>query len=303
MSPKVTRFAPSPSGIGLHTGGARTALFNYLAAKSTDGKFVLRIDDTDLSRNTKESEDAIFDAMDWLGLAPDEVWKQSNRLGMYINAAAKMVVSGAARVIDGGAIALIMPADLPTTWNDTIMGDVRITDSDRKLIDGLILIRSDGAPTYHFASMFDDCDMGITNVIRGSDHANNTPKQIAIMHGFARAGLFAGALPDIAFTHLGLIMIKDEDGKKVKLSKRDAAASLMHFRDDGVSAAAMIQFLLRLGWSASDPNFEKTHKIVTLDDAVNLFGEGRMGNSPVMFDAAKLDHLSRLHYRAFEASR
>ena len=277
-----------------HLGTARTALFCYIIAKASGGKFILRIDDTDLARNTPEAEAVIHDALAWLGLTPDAIFKQSDRFDLYRNAANDLVKAGKARIVDGGAIALNTPATMPTSWADTIAGTIPITDTDLKLIDGLILIRSDGNPTYHFASIFDDATMDIDGIVRGNDHTNNTPKQIAILTALAEIGL---NIRPISFTHLGLIMIKDDAGKRKKMSKRDAASSLLDFRDRGVPASAMIQFMLRLGWSASDPNFDKTHKYITLDDAVGLFADGRMGNSPVLFDADKLDNLTRLHVR------
>lgn len=305
----VTRIAPSPTGL-FHLGTARTAYFNWLAARASGGRFILRIDDTDAARNDEAYVNVILDAMAWLGLDYDAVCRQSERAATYANIAKMMLDKGSAYedVTDAGtAIRLRLPDDLPATWDDRITRGIRVTDEDRKLIDGLVLVRSDGTPTYHFASIVDDLSMGVNLVIRGDDHLNNTIKQIAIAKGVhaafrdldegiaALSGKPVEPMPIPEFCHVGLIfMIDPETGKRRKMSKRDKGVSLLEYRDSGYSPDAVLNFLLMLGWAATDANFAKKFKMVTKEDAVNLFlTAGNMKNRPALFDPVLLDTLDR----------
>ena len=275
----ITRIAPSPTGM-FHLGTARTAYFNWLAARASGGKFILRIDDTDTARNSDDAVQVILDSMDWLGLDYDAIFYQSRRTDFYREAAQTLVDHDAARVLDDGAVALNIPK-LGPTWHDTLALDIPITQDVRDKMDPLILMRRDGGgPTYHFASIYDDYMMGVNWIIRGHDHQTNTPKQIAIW----KAG-FSGDFPQVS--HVGLIF---KDGKK--LSKRDNAASLLWYRDQGYQPDAVLSFLLRLGWSPADG---KTPRVITRDQAVEMFlKDGKMrAASRVNYDAQLLSNIQR----------
>lgn len=289
-----TRIAPSPTG-KFHLGTARTAYFNWLAARASGGRFVLRIDDTDDARNNEDYVKVIFDAMDWLGLDYDDVYRQSARKDIYRAMLDDLIKADYAYLDDGAVRLRLAPIKdgIPNPWTDGIVGPVKISDNYYDMIDGLVLWRSDDTPTYHFASVVDDITMDINRVIRGDDHKNNTPKQIAIAVAIGDV-LLDGALPTPAYDHLGLIMV-NKDGKKVKMSKRDDAASLESHRDAGISAKAMLAYLIRLGWGPPhDPKFDQHTPWISKDLALDIFLTGRMKVSPVLFDDAKLRSLNKI---------
>lgn len=288
-----TRFAPSPTGFA-HVGNYRTAYFNYLAARATGGKFFLRIDDTDLNRSDDKYTDVIYDAMNWLGLDFDYAFAQSD-YGYRYNVAIDWLLSNDSAYHDDGCVRLRLPDDMPTSWHDLIAGDIKITDDDLKHIDGLVLRKSDGSPTYNFASVMDDIDCDINLIIRGTDHIPNSAKQIAIWIAIWKAlDTFFAFSPDNGrkvpdFAHVGLITMN-----KKKLSKRDSAASLLDYRDAGIKPEAMLNFMLRLGWSPSDANFDKHTKLITKDMAVDMFfKDGAMRSSPASMDVSRLDWYNR----------
>lgn len=301
--PEVTRIAPSPTGL-FHLGTARTAYINYLAAKSSDGKFILRIDDTDVARNKEEYTQVILDTLDWLGLEPDEIFYQSKRTDIYAKVAESLVESKKAFVADNGAIILKGPTALPETFLDTIAGPIKITETNYEQIrDRTVLVRGGdtiGQPTYQFCSVVDDYYMDICNIIRGVDHITNTPKQIAIWQAVAQDIFDNDATqsswePKVypKFTHMGLIF-KD----KKKLSKRDGAASLLWYKEQGYKPEAVLNFMLILGWSLSVPRNDKAlEKIagspISKDMAIELFPKGTLKASPCNFDMAKLDWLQK----------
>lgn len=272
----TTRVAPSPTG-DFHIGTARTAYFNWLAARASGGRFILRIDDTDLARNNHASIDVIHDCLDWLGLAPDAVYRQSHRRDIYDAAAAKLLDAGLAVRADNGAV--LMKGGAAAPWHDLISGDQLPSAKAHDLARDQVLIKADGMPVYHFASVVDDIDLGVNLVIRGMDHLTNT---------FRHAGLYTAldaAMPD--FAHVGLITM---DGKK--MSKRDAAASLLGYRDDGVDPDAMLNYLLRVGWGPRQD--DKSMKIIDRDRAVSLFlDHGKMRASPAAMDLPKLASFNR----------
>lgn len=277
----TTRIAPSPTG-DMHIGTARTAWFNWLAARASGGKFILRIDDTDKDRNKSESVDVILSVMDWLGLDHDEIHFQSDRFDRYRDVADLLKSTHLAKIADNGAVLLDLPADNMTgmSWNDTISGPQKFTDNIIKDHDrDIVLIRGDGMPTYHFATVVDDMDMGVNWVIRGIDHFTNTFRQSMIGHA-----LSANA-PD--YTHLGLIM-KD----KKKMSKRDDSASMMAYRAAGYDPDGMLDYMTRLGWGESTG---VDRKVITRDDALDIFLNGKMKSKPANFDLRKLDSLDRRH--------
>ncbi len=290
-APHVTRIAPSPTGL-FHIGSARTALFNWLIARSTGGRFVLRIDDTDAARNTPEAVAVIDDAMAWLGLHADLRVRQSDRLSLYRGLASDLVDKGLARR-DGDAVRLHAPT-LPDHWDDTVTGRIPVTDADRKVADGLVLVRSDGMPVYHLASVVDDMALGVTWVVRGNDHMSNTPKQLAIRSALSRLDWDGAASPVPLWTHLGLIM---HGGRKV--SKRDGSASLLDHRDAGVDPAAMGNWLLRLGWGPSGDG--RGDRTIDRDRALAIFVDGgRMRASPAGMDLPLLAALDRKYKGARE---
>ncbi|MBW3243657.1 hypothetical protein KUV57_13375 [Epibacterium sp. DP7N7-1] len=277
----TTRIAPSPTG-DFHIGTARTAYFNWLAARATGGRFILRIDDTDLTRNNDASIGVIHACLDWLGLTPDAVYRQSDRLDLYNDIAAALIRAGRAVRADNGAV--LLSGGAATDWDDVVSGDQSPSDKARDLARDQVLIKADGMPVYHFASVVDDADMGVDLVIRGMDHMTNTFRHTAIYDALGH--------PLPRFAHLGLITLS---GKK--MSKRDAAASLLSYRDAGIDRDAMLNFLLRMGWGPARD--DKSMSIIDRDRAVSLFMDaGRMRSSPAGFDAAKLASFDRKYKAA-----
>lgn len=274
----TTRIAPSPTG-DLHLGTARTAYFNFLAARASRGKFILRVDDTDVERSFDEYVQPIFDTLTWLRLEPDEIYYQSKRKHLYIEHANRLLANGKAHLLDNGAIALNLPDNLPIYWHDNILGDMGISEKDRSLIDGLILIKGDGSPTYHFATAVDDANMHINYVIRGSDHISNTPKHVAIWAALDK--------PIPMMAHVGLIHYK-----KKKMSKRDGAASMLHYMNAGYDPDAVLNFMLRLGWGPIVD--DKSTKMIDKDRAIEMFlNLGKMRAPASNMDLAMLESFDR----------
>jgi nondiscriminating glutamyl-tRNA synthetase len=289
-----TRIAPSPTGL-FHLGTARTAYLCWLAAHASGGEFILRIDDTDVDRNTEEARQVIVDSLEWLGLIPDRVYTQTNRMDFYRMFTESMLQGGGAEKREDGAIMLMPPATMPSSWVDTIAGDIAVTQNVQNQIANTMLVRPDGMPTYNFASIIDDFTTGVNWIIRGHDHISNTPKQIAIWHAIYTGNMQPD--PEIeanpepitirplpGFTHVGLI---HKDGKK--LSKRDAAASLLSYRDAGYNPDAILSFLIRMGWSPKVD--DKSTKIITREQALDLFFEGSLRASAAQFDQKRLDNI------------
>jgi glutamyl-tRNA synthetase len=299
-----TRIAPSPTGT-FHVGTARTALFNWLAARATGGSFLLRIDDTDGERNRPEYVDVILKSMDWLGLDYDDMFYQSKRLPCnYLDPANALVEAGYADRLYNGAVALKWHDWMGGDWHDEIAGQMQITETQRNQIDGwivdkegvknrtrLILLRGGDKldlPTYQFASVVDDYDYNINYIIRGGDHINNTSKQVAIWRALQRLK-DRDNQPIPKFAHVGLIF-KD----KKKMSKRDGAASLLDYRDKDYNPEALFSFLVRLGWSPKIDN--KENSLITRERALKMFlTEGNMRNQNANFDAQKLEYLQRYY--------
>jgi glutamyl-tRNA synthetase len=306
----VTRFAPSPTGY-LHVGGARTALYSWLYAKSKGGEFVLRIEDTDLVRSTDEAKQAILDGMDWLGLHHDKgPYYQTERFDRYNQIIEELLEKGLAykcfmSVAELDAIREEQEKNgekprYPGTWrdrtdhpegqpfvirfknplegdvviNDHIRGEIRISNTE---LDDLIIKRTDGAPTYNFCVVVDDWDMGITHVVRGEDHINNTPRQINILNALA------APIPEYA--HVSMIL--GDDGKK--LSKRHGAVSVMQYRDDGYLPKAVLNYLVRLGWSHGD------QEIFSVEEMIEHFSLDSISKSASAFNTEKLNWLNE-HY-------
>ena len=305
-----TRFAPSPTGY-LHVGGARTALFSWLYARKHGGTFILRIEDTDLERSTPESVDAILQGMAWLGLAYDEgPFYQTQRFDRYKAVIQQMLAAGQAYHCycskerleslrtgqmarkekpryDGqcrggvespvGVAPVVRfknPQDGTAVVDDLIRGRVVFQNTE---LDDLIIARSDGTPTYNFTVVVDDMDMEVSHVIRGDDHLNNTPRQINLLKALK-------ATPP-AYAHVPMIL--GPDGSR--LSKRHGAVSVMQYRDDGFLPEALLNYLVRLGWSHGD------QEIFTLDEMVALFEVSKVHSSAAAFNPDKLLWLNQ-HY-------
>jgi glutamyl-tRNA synthetase len=317
-SPVRVRFAPSPTG-HLHVGGARTALFNWLHARHQGGVFILRIEDTDRSRSTEENIESIVDALRWLGLDWDEGpptpgYRQTERLPLYREHAERLVAAGRAyycdcppemleaqrkaaearketfrysgrcrdRGLTAGALRLRIPDEGQTVVDDLIHGAVTF---EHQQLDDWILVRTDGTPTYNFCVVVDDVTMRITDVIRGNDHLSNTPKQVLCYEALG--------YPVPRFAHVSMILGADRS----RLSKRHGAASVQAFRDDGILADAMVNYLARLGWSHGD------REIFTRQQLVELFDIKDVSSSGAVFDRTKLEWLSQEFMKAMDGAR
>jgi glutamyl-tRNA synthetase len=302
-----TRFAPSPTG-DLHIGGARTALFNWLLGRHEKGVFILRIEDTDVARSTQESIQVILDAMTWLGMDWDEgPYYQSQRISYYQEAAEKLLKEGKAyrcyctseeletkreAALKAGikpkydrtclnrkspppgkpsAIRFLSPNEGKTVVEDLIQGHVEFDNTE---LDDLIILRSDGLPTYNFSVVVDDTTMGITHVIRGNDHLNNTPRQIQIYQALG--------YPIPKFGHVPMILGPD----KKKLSKRHGAQSVMEYKQLGYLPQAVVNYLVRLGWSHGD------QEEFTREELIEKFGLEAVGKSAAAVNPGKLDWLN-----------
>jgi glutamyl-tRNA synthetase len=269
--------APSPTGF-LHIGGVRTFLFNWLFARQQKGQNLLRIENTDTSREVAEAFDQIKDSLSWLGIEWDEEPTfQLDRMDDCRRVAEQLVAEGKAYENEG-AIRFRMPDEGVTAWDDVVRGRVEVAN---ETIEDLVLVRSDGRPTYNFASPMEDVWDGITHVIRGDDHISNTPKQILIIRAVG------GDVP--VYAHVPNIF--GSDGKK--LSKRHGAVGVDEFRDAGYLPETMVNFLALLGWA---PDGETT--IMSRDELVERFSLERVSSSPAQFDYAKLDWMNGVYLRA-----
>ena len=276
MSVRV-RMAPSPTGL-VHIGNVRTALFNWLFARQEGGEFHLRIENTDTSREVAEAVEQIQESLRWLGLDWDgEVTFQLDRMDDCRRLAEQLVTDGKAYE-DEGAIRFRMPDEGTTGWDDVVRGRVEIPN---ETIEDLVLVRSDGRPTYNFASPMEDVWDGITHVIRGEDHISNTPKQINIIRAVGADVPVYAHVPNVNGT----------DNKK--LSKRHGAVTVREFRDAGYIPPALMNFLALLGWA---PDGETT--IMSPEELVARFDLGRVQPSPAAFDYQKLDWMNGVYLRA-----
>jgi glutamyl-tRNA synthetase len=279
MSVRV-RMAPSPTGL-LHIGGVRTALFNWLFARHHGGEFRLRIENTDTNREVAEATEQIQESLRWLGLDWDgEVTFQLDRLERCQAEARRLVGAGSAYQ-DEGAIRFRMPGEGVTGWDDAVLGRIEVENRE---LDDLVVVRSDGRPTYNFASPVEDWLDGITHVIRGPDHISNTPRQIRILEAL-------GA-PIPVYAHVP--NVNGDDARK--LSKRHGAISVSEFRQAGYLAPALLNFLALLGWSYDDRT-----TIMSREELIERFSLERVGASPSTFDYRKLDWMNGLYLRALSA--
>jgi glutamyl-tRNA synthetase len=273
------RMAPSPTGF-LHIGGVRTFLFNWLFARGRDGECLLRIENTDTSREVAEAVGQIEESLRWLGIEWDgPTHFQLDGAERCRTEAARLVAEGKAYE-DDGAIRIRMPRDGVIGWDDAIKGRIEFPAAE---LEDMVILRSDGRPVYNFASPVDDWVDEITHVIRGDDHVSNTPKQIVVLEALG------AELP--VYAHAPSIF--GDDGKK--LSKRHGAQSIAEFRDAGYIAPALMNFLALLGWA---PDGETT--IMSRDELVERFTLERVGASPATFDYAKLDWMNGQYLRALD---
>ena len=271
------RMAPSPTGL-LHIGGVHTFLFNWLFARGRDGACMLRIENTDTSREVQEATEQIQRSLTWLGIDWDgPVTFQLDAMERCRELAARLVEEGAAYE-DEGAIRFRMPEEGVTGWDDAVRGRIEFPNEQ---LEDVVLVRSDGRPTYNFASPVEDMDDAITHVIRGDDHISNTPKQIQILHAL-------GHEPPV-YAHVASIL--GTDGKK--LSKRHGAVSVDEFHEAGYLPDALVNFLALIGWA---PDGETT--IMTRDEIVERFTLEAVSASPGTFDHAKLDWMNGVYLRA-----
>jgi glutamyl-tRNA synthetase len=312
------RFAPSPTG-HLHVGGARTALFNWLFARHHGGRFILRIEDTDVARSSEENFDAILDALRWLELDWDEGppapgYRQTERFELYREHAARLVAAGRAyycdcppqlldqqrkaaearketfryngrcrdRGLTAGALRLRIPDTGATVVEDLIHGPVTF---DHAQLDDWILVRTDGTPTYNFCAVVDDVTMRITHVIRGNDHLSNTPKQVLAYEALDYQ------VP--AFAHVSMILGAD----RARLSKRHGATSVQAYREQGILPEAMVNYLARLGWSSGDK------EIFSRAELIERFDIKDVSSSGAIFDQTKLEWLSHEHIKVADGAR
>jgi len=306
-----SRFAPSPTGY-LHIGGARTALFAWLWAKKNNSKFVLRIEDTDKERSSQDSVDAILQGIDWLGLSYDEgPIYQSDRFERYKEVVSQLLDNGKAyycectkerleemreaqmasedkpkydgccrdKKLKSGVVRFLNPETGNVTFNDYVKGEIEIANSE---LDDLIVARSDGSPTYNLTVVVDDHDMEIECVIRGDDHINNTPKQINLYEALN------WNIP--RFAHVPLIL--DADGSR--LSKRHGAINLMSYRDAGFLPKALLNYIVRLGWSHGN------QEIFSVADMINLFELENINKSSASFNKDKLDWINHSYIKTTE---
>ncbi|WNO61340.1 glutamate--tRNA ligase [Rheinheimera sp. MMS21-TC3] len=314
----VTRFAPSPTGY-LHVGGARTALFSWLYARKNQGKFILRIEDTDLERSTQESVDAILEGMAWLGLDHDSgPFYQTQRFDLYKEVVAQLLASGHAykcfctiEEVDAMREAQSAAGEKPRyngMWrdrtdhptdkpyvirfknpqqgvvviDDMIKGKIEIANAE---LDDLIIARSDGTPTYNLTVVVDDWKMGITHVIRGDDHINNTPRQMNIL------AALGAQIPKYA--HVPMIL--GDDGKR--LSKRHGAVGVMQYRDNGFLPEALLNYLVRLGWSHGD------QEIFSKEELIEKFDLSDCNRSASAFNTDKLIWLNQHYMKTMPAEQ
>jgi len=274
------RFAPSPTGF-LHIGGSRTALFNWLFAKNQNGKFILRIEDTDQKRSRQEYLQEILDSLKWLGMDWDEVYYQSKRFPLYKESAQKLLEQSQAYIDKGAIIYKVKPRQVEI--NDFVHGKIQF---DSSLIKDQVLIKSDGTPTYNFACVVDDADMEISHVIRGDDHISNTPKQIILYEALG--------LPLPAFAHIPLILNK-EGGR---LSKRTGATAVSDYRKQGFLPEAVVNYLLLLGWSPGT-----NQEIVSKEEAIKKFSLANINKTAASFDIDKFKWINSQYIRQADSER
>jgi glutamyl-tRNA synthetase len=284
-TPIVTRFAPSPTGL-LHGGNYRTAVFSYLFARQHQGRFIVRIEDTDRERSKKEFEENILESLAWLGLEYDALYRQSELVGKHTEALNALIASGNAYISkeeakDGSGVmrelVRFKNPNIVVEFDDLIRGKISIDTTD---LGDFVIAKSVNEPLFHIAVVVDDAEMGITHIIRGEDHIANTPRQILIYRALGYA------VP--SYAHLPLVL----DATRAKLSKRRGAQPLTYYRDQGYLPEAILNFLALLGWN---PGTEQ--EIFTREELLNIFSLDRIQKSSGIFNVEKLDWVNKEHLK------
>jgi glutamyl-tRNA synthetase len=278
MSEVISRFAPSPTGF-LHLGGARTALFNYLFTRRNKGKFILRIEDTDLERSQESFLDDILESLKWLGIDWDgDVIHQSRRFDIYREYAEKLLKDGSVyeEKSEKGTALRYKSKEESVKFDDILRGEIEFKEG----FNDIVLMKSDGSPTYSFACVIDDATLGITHIVRGEGHISNTPKQVLLYK------LLGFKVPQ--FIHLPLILGED----RTRLSKRHGAVSVTAYREEGFLPQALFNFLALLGWSPGD-----NREILSQRELINLFSFDRINKSNAVFDLEKLKWMNKKYLK------
>lgn len=276
-----TRIAPSPTGIP-HIGNTRTALFDYLWAKHNNGVFILRIEDTDQARKVEGAEEKIEEILNWLGIIPDEKYVQSQRLDLYKEKTEELIKNGFAKR-EEGAVRFIVPKGKTLEWTDAV-GNRKISFNSND-VENFIILKSDGFPTYHLASVIDDTEMKISHVLRGEEWVSSTPKHLLLYEAF-------GWQPPV-FVHLPVILGSDHQ----KLSKRHGAKSALDYRNDGYMSDAVNNYMALLGWNPGD-----NKEIMSMQEMIDLFDLKDVNTASPIFDPKKLDWMNGEYIRKSEVS-
>lgn len=282
----VVRMAPSPTG-SLHVGTARTTLFNYLFARHTGGKFIMRIEDTDKERSTKESEREILEGLEWLGLSWDEFYRQSERTDIYVSYVRKMIDNGTAYISkeepkEEGQRSEVVRLRNPMRkikFNDVVRGDIEFDTAE---LGDFVIAKSPEEPLYHLAVVVDDHEMGVTHIIRGEDHISNTPRQILIQEAI-------GAKRPV-YAHLPLIL--DSERKKLSKRKHGETVSVGYYRDRGILPQAFNNYMALLGWN---PGTDQ--EIFSMPELIKAFDIAKIQKGGAIFDVKKLDWVNKEHVK------
>lgn len=285
----VVRMAPSPTG-NLHIGTARTTLFNFLFARRNNGKFILRIEDTDKERSTKEFEQNILDGLKWLGLEHDEFFRQSERTEIYVSYVKRMIEEGSAYISkeepkkegERSEVVRFKNPNKRIAFNDLVRGEVEFDTTE---LGDFVIAKSPEEPLYHLAVVVDDHEMGVTHVIRGEDHISNTPRQILIQEAI-------DAIRPV-YAHLPLILGPDRS----KMSKRHGATSIDEYREKGYLPQALINYFALLGWN---PGTEQ--EIFSLEELVKAFDIAKIQKGGAIFDTKKLEWVNKEHVKLLPES-
>ncbi len=290
MTKVITRFAPSPTGV-LHIGSVRTALYSWLYARQNNGKFILRIEDTDKERSKKEFEDNIIDGLNWLGLNHDEFFRQSDRSVSYKERIIELISKGAVYVSkeepkEPGERAEVIRFKNPNkvvTFRDEVRGDISFDTTE---LGDFVIAKDIDTPLYNFAVVVDDFDMGVTHIIRGDDAISNTPRQILIQEAL-------GA-PRPIYTHLPMILAPD----KSKLSKRHGALAVIEYRDEGYLPEAILNFVALMGWNPGNDQ-----EVLSIDEMIKLFSLAKVQKGGAVWNIDKLKWFNKHYIKLLPANR
>lgn len=274
----ITRCAPSPTGY-VHVGTIRTLYFNYLFARSQNGKLILRIDDTDVERSEQKFTDVIYETISKLNIEFDLTFKQSERLDRYKEISESLISKDQAKRNEDNSISFIYNGDDIYQWEDFVGGNIKCSKQENLISREFVIIRNNGLPTYNFATVVDDIDYNISHIIRGTDHIPNTLKQIFLYTALT------DSLPK--FGHIGLLT---KNGKKI--SKRDKEADFLLLLNE-YKPEAILNYILKLGWNLPDPNIDQKLPLINKQKAIEVFMNGKMKSSPSNVDMNKLTWLNK----------